>query len=229
MAAQLPLGLALPDSATFANFVAGPNRQLLAGIEDSVAGDGETFIYIWGDAGLGKSHLLQAACRASDAPSVYLPFGRLEQLQVAMLEGLEHTPLICLDDIDRIAGRRDWEEALFHLYNRLRDTGSRLLVTAGARPAILPFVLPDLVSRLTAGLTFQIQPLDDDDKIAALRLRAQGRGLEFADDAGRYLLTRLPRDLPKLIDWLDRLDVASLAAQRRITVPFIREVMQAKL
>jgi len=139
-----------------------------------------------------------------------------------MLEGLEQQAVVTVDDVHAIAGQAAWEEALFHLFNRLREAGNRLVVSARGAPAALNLQLPDLVSRLGWGPVFQLQPLDDDGKRAALQLRARQRGMELPDEVAWYLLRRSPRDMDSLFELLQRLDVASLAAQRRLTIPFVR-------
>ena len=137
----------------------------------------------------------------------------------------ENYDLVCLDDVDALAGERRWEEALFHLYNRIRERGACLVVSCASAPARLQLSLPDLGSRLSWGLVYQLRALDDDQRLLALQLRARQRGCDMPDETGRYLLRRLPRDMPALFDLLDRLDDASLVAQRKLTVPFVKSVL----
>ncbi len=145
---QLPLAIGLPDSATFDNFEPGPNRALV----HALSAGSEPYLYLWGRAGSGKTHLLQAACRAAgDGRAAYLPAGELGGLSPQVLEGMEGFPLLCLDDVDALAGRADWERALFDLFNRAREAGSRLLAAGSAAPGALGIALPDLVSRLSLG------------------------------------------------------------------------------
>jgi DnaA family protein len=220
---QLPLRIGLRDHATLANFLPGPNAPAIAALESA----DEPFVYLWGAAGTGKSHLLQGLCHqfaAAGGAPVYLPLGE-EQLAPEVCDGLETMPLICLDDIQAIAGDSEWETALFHLYNRIRDAGSRLLVAATAPPGGLGIMLPDLRSRLGWGPVFHLQPLSDDEKVEALILRARARGIDLSADVARYLMRRYRRDTHGLFDLLDRLDRASLAAQRRLTIPFVRELL----
>jgi len=183
-------------------------------------------VYLWGATGTGRTHLLQAACQgaaAAGATAVYLPLAQHAEFSPELLEGLETTRLVCLDDVDAIAGLDAWEQALFHLYNRLRDSERRLLAAADRAPGALPLNLADLRSRLGWGPVFQLRALSDTDKLAALKLRALHRGLELSDEVGQYLLKRCPRDLHSLFSLLDSLDRAALAAQRRLTIPFVRE------
>ena len=221
---QLPLGIGLKDAATFDNFYPAGNELLLQALQQG----NDTMLYIWGPAGSGKSHLLQALCHATAANGhspVYLPLQELVSLSATLLEGLEQQALIAVDDIQTVAGLSHWEEGLFHLYNRVRDSGHRLVVSATAAPAGLALTLPDLVSRLGWGPVFQLAVLTDFDKRAALQLRAHRRGLEMGDEVAEYLLRRCPRDMDSLFNLLNRLDQASLAAQRRLTIPFVRQLL----
>ncbi|HFD79944.1 MAG TPA: DnaA regulatory inactivator Hda [Gammaproteobacteria bacterium] len=225
---QLPLGLQLRASARFSGFVAGANDELLQQLQALAAGEGEAVFFCYGPRGCGKTHLLQACCQAASAEgrgAAYLPLRELSGMQPELLEGWEQYPLVCADDVDAIAGKRSWEEALFHLCNRIRERHGHLLVSAPAPPAALSFGLPDLASRLGWGPVYQIQPLDDEQRLQALQLRARQYGCELPEETGRYLLRRLPRDLPALFERLERLDRASLAAQRRLTVPFVKSVL----
>ncbi|MFN2330008.1 MAG: DnaA ATPase domain-containing protein, partial [Chromatocurvus sp.] len=142
-----------------------------------------------------------------------------------VLEGLEQYPLVAIDDVQAIAGQTAWEEALFHLYNRLRDAGGRLLSAASLAPEQLALHLPDLRSRLAWGALYALRPADDVTRGQILMVRAQASGLELPEETAQFLLRRYPRDLPALIDLLGRLDQAALVSQRRLTVPFVRSVL----
>ena len=225
---QLVLGLQLRDSARFSNFVAGNNQELLGQLQRLAEVTGFGQLLCWGPPGTGKTHLLQAVCHQvteHNRTAAYLSLDDSAGLPPELLEGWENHALVCLDNIQAIAGQADWEEAVFHLYNRLRDTQHSLIVSASLAPAQLPLSLPDLRSRLGAGLVYQLQPLTDEQSLEALQLRARLRGLELPDDTGRYLLKRVPRDLPALMGLLEQLDAASLAAQRRLTIPFAKTVL----
>lgn len=225
---QLPLGLALRDSARFESFFPGQNREAVAGLQAAARERGESPIYIAAPAGLGKTHLLQAACHAAGEcrrTAAYLPLGELRHTPAAVFEGLEQLEVVCLDDIDAIAGDPLWEQALFDLFNRLRDAGRTLLVTASLRPNAAGFELPDLVSRLRWGVCYVLRPLAEADIVAALACRARGRGLELPAETAQFLLRRFPRDLPTLFALFDTLDFASLVEQRRLTIPFVKSVL----
>lgn len=222
---QLPLRIGLRDSATFANFFATGNAAACHALQQL----NEPFIYLWGGRGSGKTHLLQAACHAvseEGKSAVYLPMGELSAMSPQVLEGMEQMALVGIDELDAIIGNIHWEQALFHLYNRVRDSGKRLVVAGQSSPASLGLSLPDLVSRLTWGPVYQLQLLDDEGKAAALRQRAVQRGMEMSPEVASYLLSHAPRDMHALFALLDELDEVSLAAQRRLTIPFVRELVR---
>jgi len=228
MSQQLPLGLQLQASARFSNFLAGPNDELIGQLMQTASGTGEPFFLLWGASGSGKSHLLQASCHlATDQgrTAAYVSLEDISSLSPELLEDWENYQLVCVDDVHRIAGKQHWEEALFNLYNRIRERRGRLIVSSVSMPAGHAFRLPDLVSRLGWGLVYQLNPLNDEQRLAALQQRAMQRGCEMPAETGRYLLRRLPRDIPALFELLDKLDEASLAAQRKLTVPFVKSVL----
>lgn len=225
---QLTLGLGLPDYARFESFYPGPNRELVEVLRGLLRGGAERFVYCAGPVGMGKTHLLQAACAEASRTghsAQYLPLRELRDQAGDILTGLESLDLVCLDDLDAIAGAPSWEQHLFDLYNRLKDGTGRLVSAAADLPQAVGFQLPDLVSRLRWGLVYPLRSLDDDQRLAALQLRARRRGFDLPAQTGRYLLRRRPRDLPALFRLLDRLDEASLASQRRLTIPFVRTVL----
>ena len=229
---QLSLGVSLNDDATFDNFYTAPgsnNAQVVACLRAQLAAHGEPLVFVWGSPGVGLTHLLQAACHSAQAEGLsmqYLPLRELigfapEQL----LESLESLDFVCLDGLHLVAGNPAWEQALFGFFNRMRDSGRRLLIAAHQGPHELPIALPDLQSRLSWGVTYQLQELGDADKQAALQLRAKARGLELNDEVAQFILHRAPRDLNELFCYLNRLDDASLAEQRKLTIPFVKQVL----
>ncbi|HHH38835.1 MAG TPA: DnaA regulatory inactivator Hda [Sedimenticola sp.] len=227
---QLPLDIVLRESASLDAFQPGRNREVVAAIRACAEGRGESFLYLWGRPGSGRSHLLQGACRLASEQGLavaYLPLGQGPDMPGEILAGLGELALVCLDDIHAITGRPAWERGIFHLFNRLRGRDARLLVSADRPPAGLPLTLPDLKSRLGWGLTYQLQPLNDEEKLEAMTAAARRRGMELPAATARYILRRAPRDMGSLLEILSRLDRASLAAQRRLTVPFVAEVLTA--
>lgn len=226
MTQQLTLPLHLQQDATFTNFFSGKNQSLLSLLRTAV--HEQQYIYLWGAAGVGCSHLLQACCREaldSGLAAVYLSLKDVLPLSPQLFENLESFALICLDDVEAIAGNSVWEEAVFHLYNRSQTANSCLLIAGHAVPKESGIQLPDLVSRLEHGLIFQVQPLSDADKCAALQLRAKMRGMKMSKQLAEFLLRHIPRDLPALFDALEKLDQISLVEQRKLTIPFVKQVL----
>jgi DnaA family protein len=224
MTAQLPLGLRWPRRQRFEHFHAGANAAALAALQMLAVQPGAPWVYLSGAAGCGKSHLLMAACHVAHETGrtvQYLPLKTLHEHFMA-LRGVAGSQLIALDDIDALAGERDAEHALFDLYNRARAEGAALIFTAQAVPAQLNLSLPDLRSRLGACTQFTLKPLEDAERREVLKQQAALRGIELDDGVLDWLFARYARDLGALLDLLERLDQASLAAQRRITVPFLR-------
>jgi DnaA family protein len=229
MMSQLALGIFLRDDATFNNFYAESNSQLCVGLKASSSGEGERFHYLWGSTGVGRTHLLQACCHHAsqfDLRSVYLPMNDILQLSPHCLDDLESLALVCIDDIHLIARNSVWEEAFFHFYNRMQFTSTRLVVAAGCAPADLGLSLRDLSSRLSACLVFHMHGLSDEGKLRALQMHAKTRGLDLPNDVGQFVLRRCLRDMSTLCAVLDKLDEASLAAQRKLTVPFVKSVLK---
>src|SRR6478735_711907 len=177
---QLSLNVHLNDDATFDNYFAienSSNYLALQAVKSLVSDATEPFVYIWGAEGVGVSHLLQAACHAASTHglrSQYLPLEELAGFAAdELLEGLEQLDLLCLDGVQHAMGQAGWDHALFHLYNRVRDTQCRLLVSADCAPRDLGSGLPDLISRMGWGVAFHLQPLSDEEKMCGLKLRAQ--------------------------------------------------------
>lgn len=228
MSQQLPLAIQLNDEATLADFCWGDNALLQQQLDLALRGTGERFFYLWGLAGTGKSHLLQACCQAAgrNESAIYVPLETLKEWGPGVLEGLDEQDLICIDDLDAIATHAEWEEALFHLYNRVRDNGhTRLIISGKLAPTTMPIRLLDLRSRLSGGLVIQLHELHDDDKIKTLKLHANKRGFELPTGVAQFLLNRSARNMHDLNTLLNRLDEASLVAQRKITIPFVKAVL----
>jgi DnaA family protein len=226
-ARQLPLALRFPPDQRFETYVDAPAAALaqLRALATEAGADGA---YLAGPAGVGKTHLALAACAAAEAAgrrAAYLPLqaaaGRLRDA----LEALDAGDLAALDGLDAIAGNRDDEVALFDFHNRARVAGISLLYAGRAAPDALALALPDLRSRLSQCARIALSPLDDEGRREVLRERARRRGLVIDEAALEWLLRRVGRDLAGLTRLLDRLDQASLAAQRRLTVPFLRQVL----
>lgn len=228
MTTQLPLHLSLREAATFDNFYPGDNLTLLNALNALISGEGEPIIYLWGPAGVGRTHLLQACCHAmhtSITRVMYLSLATAE-LSPEILQDMETMQLVCIDDIDAILGHAAWEEALLHFYNRARDQSIRLVIAGNETPARLKIHLADLRSRLSWGLVFHVVGLSDEQKIKALQIHAHERGLELSNEVGHFLLRHYPRDMTALFALLDKLDQASLIEKRKLTVPFVKQVLE---
>ena len=224
---QLPLPVRLRDEATLDNFLPLPaSRALIAALRAQAGGAGEPIIYLYGPGGVGKSHLLQACCHLAGAGALYLPLGELADCRPEeVLQGIETLELVCLDDVDRVLGRADWELALFNLFNRARQHGCSLLVAGNAAPRALAVDLADLRSRLGWGIVYQLPAAGDEEKIAILQFRAARRGLALGGDVCAYVVSRAARDMEALLALLDRLDEASLVEQRALSIPFVKVVL----
>jgi DnaA family protein len=226
---QIPLGLRLPDRAVFAGFLPARNAEAVAHAQQVAQGAGTTLTWLCGPRGAGKTHLLQAVCAAASerVRSGYVPLGEMAAFGVGVLEGFPQLACLCLDDVDQVAGELEWEHAIFALLREIEDSGGRLVLSAVAPPALLAWALPDLGSRCTAAAVFQLRVLDEAEQQQALTLRAHLRGFELPEETLRWLQRRFPRDMRSLYELLDTLDEAALAAQRRLTIPFIREVLRS--
>ena len=229
-AAQLPLRLAVSRGRRFANFEVAPeNAELVDAVRRIATEPGPERVLIVGDTGSGKSHLLEAASEVASAGGdsvAFVPMREWRSQRVEAVRGLGRSGLLCIDDIDAATGDRRWEEALLALVEASASRGTRMLVSAGAAPANIPFELADLRSRLSAATLYRLRELDDESRARALRRHASGRGIEIPDDVVGYVLARYRRDMPSLVALLDRLDYHSLSRQRRLTVPFVRGFME---
>lgn len=229
MSQQLPLAMQLHPQKYLQDFFWQTNQELkqflLAFLGQEYL---ETFLYVWGGAGCGKTHLLQASCQAMPHTKsvAYCPLSILQKWGPESLEGMDDYALIALDDLDVIAGDPLWEEALFHFYNRIRNNAeTKLIVSSHFSPTSSPIHLPDLRSRLSWGMVYQIHPLDDETKICVLQQEALKRGFVLSSEVAIFLLKRYSRNLHRLHQLLDQLDKASLIAKRKVTIPFIKEIL----
>lgn len=221
---QLALGVRLRADAVFDSFWAGQNAELI----DALRSPGAAALWLWGAPGSGKTHLLQATCAAAGQAAAYFPLARTFALPPDSLAGFEQSRVLCIDDVDSIAGDLAWEKALFRLFNEAAELGTRLIFAAAAPPRQPDWRLEDWRSRAASCVVYQLRDLDDEGRMQALQLRAAQRGLLLPQETSEYLLKRMPRDLRSLFEVLDQLDEASLAAQRRLTVPFIRDALERR-
>ena len=218
---QRAFEFSLPAEPTLELFIPGRNAELVERLRALAVPGGERFIYIWGAPGSGRTHLLKAAMtllgeRGAAARYVHAADASLSEDELEAL---------AVDDVDRLddAG----QIALFNLYNRLRERGGTLLA-AGNAPAAQLRLRPDVVTRLGWGLVYQVHALSDEEKNEALAQHASARGFRLEPEVRQYLLSRVQRDMPTLLAMLDALDRYALEAKRPITVPLLRELLDAQ-
>jgi DnaA family protein len=222
---QLALPLQLQDHAVFESFMPAGNESLIAYLEDSLRTGQGPGCWLHGARATGKTHLLQAVCERAGDRAQFVPLGMLAEAGPGLLDGLEARRFICLDDVDRVAGDGAWELGLFALFNALSEAGGVMYCAAAASARESGFELADLQSRFSTLPSFHLQALADEARIEALRLRARHRGLDLPEETAAYLLTHGRRDMASLYRVLDRLDAEALKAQRRLTIPFVKEVL----
>jgi DnaA-homolog protein len=228
---QLPLPIRLRAASVFATYFEGDNAATVQMLKQAHRPAASPLIFLYGVSGSGKTHLLQALCAAAGQrgeQATYAPLKELSALGPEVLSGCEQSALVCVDDVQLVASGMDWNRTLFALYRDCEERHARLVLTCDSPPAGAGFALRDLSSRVLAGTVLRLQMLNDDQQIEALKMHATQRGFELPDDVAQFLLKRLPRDMHSLCGFIDELDVALLAAQRRLSVPFVRGLLQEK-
>ena len=228
MSLQIPLPFGNFNRFTFDLFMMGPNQQVVDKLKQVITEQTGEYIYLWGNAGTGKSHLLQAMCSLTSILKLkpaYVPLANSDRIVPEMLEGLETMDCVCIDDLDSIAGIVEWETGLFNIFNRLIENKKTLIVTSAKSPSGNDINLPDLKSRLASGVTYHLKSLQQADKLVALKQRAHYRGFELSDDVLEYLSRRVSRDMHSLFDWLDRMDEATLATKKKLNIRFVRKLL----
>ena len=229
---QLVLPVRLADFARFDNFfVASANAASVFALQQCARCQSEQWIFLAGNAGSGRSHLLQATCQsAAESPLAadarYLPLGLLIEADAAeVLAGIEAARLVCFDDVDAIAGNDRWQEQLFHALNRLRENHVSVVFAARQPPAGLDVRLADLTSRLAWSTVYRLGDLDDAQKSQLLQFRARCRAMSLPPEVADFIVQRGERDLASLINTLDVIDQQTLAQSRRVTIPFVKSVL----
>ena len=229
MVEQLPLSFRIRSEATLENFLPGKNELLLNELKRLFAPAAEGTLFISGPHGCGKTHLLMAACQSAEQhglSSAYLPLDELKNLSPQILQNLAELDLVALDDVQAIGGSKEWEQALFSLFNQAREGGCKLVFSSDRGPASLNIQLADLKSRLTWGAAFQLHPLDDNGKRQLLLQTAERLGVVLKEEAATFLISRCSRDINTLLELLNKLDRASMIAQRKLTLPFVRTQLE---
>ncbi|TQV84532.1 DnaA regulatory inactivator Hda [Aliikangiella coralliicola] len=223
---QLPLNVQLNDNANFDNFLSGDNLQLVEKLTKLTATSAE-FIFVWGSAESGKTHLAQALCNHFNQQAwsaAYLPLANRD-LSAEILDGMSVMELVCIDDLASVEKDKAWEEGLFDLYNNLKLEQKNLVVFSASPPAKSSIKLADLKSRLSAMEIYKIEPLNDEQKITLLQKRAANRGMDVPADVAKFILSRQSRSVSDLIDILDQIDHSSMVLQRKVTIPLIKEIL----
>ncbi|MCF2948932.1 DnaA regulatory inactivator Hda [Paraglaciecola aquimarina] len=231
---QLSLPVSIKEVETFESYIQGQNAQVCDYLQqllnqfktDTVE---HWLSYLFSESEVGKSHLLYATCQQAELDnisSIYLKLERNTELTPDVLFGLEHYSLICIDDIHELEDSREWQVALFDLINRVKEQNTGCLIMTGNQPANqLPIQLPDLLSRLSWGINFQLISLTDDQRQQALIIRAEMRGMNMPKEVAKFLVNHWPRDMSSLINSLDQLDEQSLQQQRMLTIPFVKSIL----
>lgn len=237
---QFPLSISPSVEHAFDSFYVAPSQQQLVEVLQSFCASThtsqvtkpevfDTFFYLWGASGSGVSHLLQACqslCFQQQQNVQYLPINDLINYGPdEIFSGLESMHMVIIDDVDMLCGRNNWETALFHLYNRLKDSGKKLLVGAHTPAREIPVILEDLKSRLQWGITYRLYSLNDEEKKQAFLFRAKLLGLECSEEVVQFVFNHRGREFTQLIELLNAIDKASLAEQRQITIPFVKKVI----
>lgn len=226
---QLTLEISPNEEATLEHFCWSKNELAEKVIQDFLKMQSEHFLYLFGGEGTGKTHLLQALCHAMTLKgfsSRYIPLALFQEWGAEAIESPELPTLLAIDDIDVIANNKAFEEALFHLYNRIRDNPQHFLLIAAKKPPTqIGIQLPDLSSRLSSGLIIKLEELDDFAKVSVLKKHAKARGFDLSEQVALFLIQRCTRSMHVLSELLNMLDKASLAAKRKITIPFVKQIL----
>ncbi len=224
---QLVLPFPINQHCVFGNYQVGGNRELFERLRDMPDQPGFAGLMLWGAAGSGVSHLLQASCQLYAERGrriAYLPLARLGR-QPEILEGMDGCDLVAVDDVQAWAAEPALEAALVGLYQSLLARGRHLLVGSAATVAESAFELADLVSRLAGLATYHVGSLDDEGKVQLLRNLAAERGLELSDAVLSFWLARSDRAVDRLLDQLEQIDSAAMSAQRRVTIALLKDVL----
>jgi DnaA family protein len=225
---QMPLHVSFREDAVFEDYLPGENALAVGTLRHVLAKLNDHLVYLWGAPGVGVSHLLQAAIhdvQSQGLNAVYLPLSECLDYGVEALEGLDECDAVGLDDIDLITSDDNWQEAIFHFYNRMRDSGKLILVGGRSSPLHSDFSLADLKSRLSSGLTLNLVSMTDEERVDWLVWKGRRRGLVIEKDVAEFLINRHNQNMSELVATFDVLDSASLAEKRRITIPFLKKVL----
>lgn len=231
IADQLTLPVAPPEFYRFDDFYPGDNLQVVEHLKAFLEQQENVspLCYLAGKAGSGKTHLLHATAELAESRNIqviYLDLHELLSLSHECLLGLEAYRVVCLDNIQAIEGRFEWQQAVFDLINRILEAGHIILFSAEKLPKLLDLQLKDLVSRLDWGVSFILEPLSDEQLVEALIIKASTKGLKLPKEVASFLIKHFRRDMKSLVEVLERLDERSLQTQRHLTIPFVKAELQ---
>lgn len=227
MSEQLPLQFEFQAYKNFSNFYPGENAEIIDHLQQLFTHK-EQQIFLWGDSGTGKTHCLQAIAQMAKNCNKTCFFYELKSDQLpdpSILDGLENYDLVCFDNIEQITDNTEWEHAFFNFFNLHRDSNKQLVLSANCPPKFIPIQLADLKTRMNWGLTLKLNALSDDQQLKALIHKANHLGLEISEKVGRFLITHYSRDLPSIWILLNKIEYATLAAKRKLTIPFLKQIM----
>ena len=224
---QIPLDVSLSEYMTFETFYLGPNKSVV----DSLRDEKNQLIWLAGLEGFGKTHLLHAFLNSHEHENkkvLYLPMSESQDFTPDILDNLAQYDLVAIDDIENIIGDMIWEEQLLKFYEDSFSTPNKILIAANDTPKGLNFLLPDLSSRFNLALIERLRPMNEDEMIKAILIHSKARGFDLPEDSAKYLINRVPRDVSVLVDMIKLLDYESLSMQRKLTIPFIKTVLDIK-
>lgn len=222
----MTLPVHISEQASLDNYLAC--NKVVAILRDAICQGEPHLVLLLGAVDSGKSHLMFGACQLAESLGRvvhYLPAREIGAGLAAASENVTGNTLLCIDDIDDGLAQGFDEVALFNLYNQQHLSGGQLLISSRKTPEQMDIHLADLQSRLKSGLSLRLAALDDGQKQQALQLKAAERGLQLSDESASYIMRRSSRDLGQLVNVLDTLDKASLREKRKLTVPFIKQVL----
>ena len=225
---QIPFEFGNFQKIDFTSFIEGENQDLLDFLNTMTKKKKNDCLYIWGSQGTGKTHLLQAACKQADdmnSQVTYIPLKQYEEFDSEIFNGLGKLDLICVDDLEFISGNLEWQQRLTLLYNEIRDNNNSIIISSTSSPKNIKIELDDLKSRLVWGQVYKINPPNDELKIEILKRKASERSFELSESVAEFLIHRTERDLNSLIKILDVIDHSSLAAKRKVTIPFVKKLI----
>jgi len=225
---QIPFEFGNFQKIDFTSFIEGENQDLLDFLNTMTKKKKNDCLYIWGSQGTGKTHLLQAACKQADdmnSQVTYIPLKQYEEFDSEIFNGLGKLDLICVDDLEFISGNLEWQQRLTLLYNEIRDNNNSIIISSTSPPKNINIELDDLKSRLVWGQVYKINPPNDELKIEILKRKASERSFELSKSVAEFLIHRTDRDLNSLIKILDVIDHSSLAAKRKVTIPFVKKLI----